>query len=113
MTQCGWNNWRMISGALFDKSIPPHVKGKIHKMIVQPAKLHDMETVSMTSSHVNQLEVTETKMSRWAAELPDAIGMRPYTIRDIVRYYNIRDRLKEEKYHREVQENETVLVLDT
>ena len=39
-TQCGWNNWRKMSGVLCDKRVPPHVKGKIHKMIVQPAMLY-------------------------------------------------------------------------
>ena len=34
------------------------VKGQIHKTIVQPAMLYGMETVPMTSSHVNKLEVT-------------------------------------------------------
>ena len=36
-TQCGWNNWRKMSGVLCDKRVPPNVKGKKHKLIVQPA----------------------------------------------------------------------------
>ena len=69
-TQCGWNNWRKMSGVLCDKRVPPHVKGKIHKMIVQPAMLCGMETVPVTSSQVKKLEVTEMKM-----------GMRPHARR--------------------------------
>ena len=65
-TQCGRNNWRKMSGALCDKRVPPHLKGKIHKMIVQPAMLYGMETVPVTSSHVKKLEVTEMKMCSWA-----------------------------------------------
>ena len=49
-TQCGWNNWRNMSRVLCDKRIPPHVKGSIHKVIIQPAMLYGMETVSVTSS---------------------------------------------------------------
>ena len=64
-TQCGWNNWRKMSGILCDKGVPPHVKGKIHKMIVWPAMLYGMETVPVTSSHVKKLQVTEMKMCRW------------------------------------------------
>ena len=41
-TRCGWNNWRKMSGVLCDKRVPPHVKGNIHKMIVQPAMLYGM-----------------------------------------------------------------------
>ena len=68
-----------MSGVLFDKRVPPHVKGQIHKMIVQPDMLYGMETGPVTSSHVKKLEVTDMKM-----------GMRQ------VRNDNIRERLKVE-----------------
>ena len=67
-TQCGW-------------------KGKINKMIVQPAMLYGMETVPVTSSHVKKLEVTEMKMCRWACG---------HTLRDHVRNENTKGRLKVE-----------------
>ena len=50
-----------MSGVHCDKRTVPHVKGKINKMLVQPAMLYGMETVPMNSSHVKKLEVTETK----------------------------------------------------
>ena len=37
--QSGWNKWKM-SGVLCDRRIPPQVKGKIHKMVIQPAMLY-------------------------------------------------------------------------
>ena len=83
-TQCGWNNWRKMSGVLCDKRVPPHVKGKIHKMIVQPAMLYGMETVPVTSSHVKEREVKDMKMCRWACG---------HTLRDHVRNENIKERL--------------------
>ena len=46
--------------------VPPHVKGTIHKIIVQPAIPYGMETVPVTSSHMKKREVTEMKMCRWA-----------------------------------------------
>ena len=48
-----------MSSVLRDKIVPPHVKGKIHKIIVQSAMLYGMETVPITSSHVKKLEVKE------------------------------------------------------
>ena len=45
---CGWNNCRKMSGVLCDTRVPPHVKGKIPKTIVQPAMLYGMETVPVT-----------------------------------------------------------------
>ena len=62
--QCGWNNWRKMSGVLCDKRIPPRV-GKIHKTTVQQAMLYGMKTVPVTSSHVKKLEVTEMEICRW------------------------------------------------
>ena len=76
-----------MSGIVCDKRVPPHVKGKIHKMIVQPAMLYGMETVPVTSSHVKKLEVTEMKLFRWACGL---------TLRDHMRNENIKERLKVE-----------------
>ena len=87
MNQCGWNNWRKMSGVLCDKRVPPHVKGKIHKTIVQPALLYGMERVPVTSSHVKKLEVTEMKMCRWACG---------HTLRYHVRNDDIREQLKVE-----------------
>ena len=84
-TQCGWNNWRKISGVLCDKRVPPHVKGMIHKMIVQPAMLYGVETVLVTSSQVKKREVTDMKMCRWACS---------HTLRDHVRNENIKEGLK-------------------
>ena len=55
-----------MSGVLCDKKIPPKVKGKIYKMVVQPAMLYAMETVPVTSSQVKKLQVAEMKMCRWA-----------------------------------------------
>ena len=84
-TQSGWNNWRNMSGVLCYKSVPPDVKGKIHKMIVQPDMQYGMETVPVTSSHVKKLEVTEMKMCRWACG---------HTLTDHVRNENIKEILK-------------------
>ena len=48
---------------------------------------YGMETVPVTSSHVNKLEVTEMKMCRWACG---------HTLRDHVRNDYIRDKLMAE-----------------
>ena len=80
-------NWRKMSGVLCDKRVPPPVKGKTHKMIVQRAMLYGVEAVPVTRSHVKKLEVTEMKMCRWACG---------HTLRDHVRNKNIKKRLNVE-----------------
>ena len=75
-----------MAGVLCDTRVAPHMKEKIHKMIVQPALLYGMETVPVTSSHVKKLEATEMKMCRCA--------MGPHAIETIMRNENIKERLK-------------------
>ena len=93
-TQCGWNNCREMSGILCDKRVPPRVKGKINKMIVQPAMLYGVETVPGTSSHVKKLEVTEM------------MGMRPHAKRPCAKRKH-QGETEGREYHREVQESAT------
>ena len=81
-TQRGWDNWRKMSGALCNKEVPPNMKEKSRKMIVQSAMLYGVETVPMTSSYVKKLEMTEMKMCRWACG---------YTLRDNVRNDDTRE----------------------
>ena len=76
-----------MSGVLCDKRVPPHVKGNMQNMIVQPDSLYGIETVPVTISHVKKLEVTDMKMCRWACG---------HTLRDHVRNDDIRVRLKVE-----------------
>ena len=63
-TYCGNKNVWKMSGVIWDRRIPSYVNENIHTMIVQPAMLYGMERVTMTSSHVTKLEVTEMKTCR-------------------------------------------------
>ena len=69
------------------KRVPPRVKGKIHKMVVQPAMLYGMATVPMTDKQSGRLEVAEMKMRRWSCG---------WTRRDQKRNEEVRGRLEEE-----------------
>ena len=91
-----------MSGVLCDKRVPPHVKGKIHKMIVQPTMLYGMETVPVTSSHVKKLEVTEMKIHVH-------MGMRPHAKRPCPKRKH-QGETEGREYHRDVQESATEVV---
>ena len=82
----GGKNWKM-SGVLCDKKIPPKVKGKVYKMVVQPAMLYAVETVPMTRSQVKKLHVAEMKICRWVCGS---------TRMDHVRNEDILDKVEEE-----------------
>ena len=83
-----------MSGVLFDKRVPPHVKGNIHNTIVQPAMLYGMETVPVTSSHVKKLEVTEMKMCRWVCGHTLSYHVRNDDITKKLKVENITERCR-------------------
>ena len=45
--QAGWNNWRKVTGLVYDRKVPVRLKGCIHKVIVRPAILYGMEIVPL------------------------------------------------------------------
>lgn len=34
--QCRWNNWRKVSGMVYDIRVPIRVKNKMHKAVFRP-----------------------------------------------------------------------------
>ncbi|XP_047469491.1 uncharacterized protein LOC125025518 [Penaeus chinensis] len=73
-----------MSGVLCDRKVPPRVKGKIRRTVVQPAMMYGMETVSLSIRDTKRLEVAEMKMCRWA------LG---HTLKDHVRNEYIKERM--------------------
>ena len=86
-----------MSGVLCDKKMPSKVKGKIYKMVVQPAMLYAMKTVPVTSSQAKKLQVTEMKMCRWACGFTRMDHIRNDDIMDQVEVESISTRLKKSR----------------
>ncbi|XP_037783575.1 uncharacterized protein LOC119579748 [Penaeus monodon] len=63
--QCGWNNWRKVSGVICDKRVPVKLKGKVHKSVVRPAMTYGLETAPLRKVEERKLDVAEMKMLRW------------------------------------------------
>ena len=64
--QAGWMSWKKVSGVLCDRKLSARVKGKIYKSVVRPAMFYEMETVVVTERQVGKMEVSDSKMVRWA-----------------------------------------------
>ena len=64
--QAGWNGWRRVSGVICDKRLPARVKGKVYSSVVRPAMVYGLETVAVTKKQVEEMEVEEMKMLRFA-----------------------------------------------
>jgi len=82
--QSGWNNWKKLTGVICDKKVPEKVKGKLHKVVVQPAMLYGMETVAISGRLEKKMDVADMRMERWMLGL---------TLNDRVTNEEIRRRL--------------------
>ena len=60
--QEGWNGWRRVSGVICDRRLPVRVKEKVHSLVVRPAMVYGLETVTVTKKQVEEMEVAEMKM---------------------------------------------------
>ena len=64
--QAGWNGWRRISGVICDRRLPAKIKEKVYSSVVRPAMVYRLETVAVTKKQVEEMEVAEMKMLRFA-----------------------------------------------
>ena len=64
--QAGWNGWRKVLGVICDRSLPARVKGKVYSSVVRSAMVYGLETMAVTKKQVEEMEVAEIKMLRFA-----------------------------------------------
>ena len=93
--QAGWNGWRRVSGVICDRKLPARVKGKVYSSILRPAMVYGLETVAVTKKQVEEMEVTEMKMLRFA------MGV---TRKDKIRNEHIRSSVKVERLGMKMRE---------
>ena len=93
--QAGWNGWRRISGVICDRRLPARVKGKVYSLVVRPAMVYGLETVAVTKKQVEEKEVAEMKMLRFAMGV-----MR----KDKIRNKHIRTNVKVERLGMKMRE---------
>ena len=86
--QAGWNGWRRVSGVIYDRRLPARVKGKVYSSVVRPAMVYGLEAVAVVNKQVEDMEVAEMKMLRFA------MGV---TRKDKVRNEHIRSTVKVER----------------
>ena len=83
--QAGLNEWRRVSGVICDRRLPARVKGKVYSSVVRPAMVYGLETVEFTKKQVEEMEVAEMKMLRFAMGVTRKDKIRNEHIRSIVR----------------------------
>ncbi|XP_023230295.1 uncharacterized protein LOC111630434 [Centruroides sculpturatus] len=82
--QCGWMNWRKLSGVLCNKKVSYNLKGKLYKSVVRPAMLYGAETWARTKVQERKMEVVKIRMLRWMCEVSRKNRIRNDFIRGYV-----------------------------
>ena len=93
--QAGWNGWRKVSGVICDRRLPVRVKGKVYNLVVRPAMVYGLETVVVTKKQVEEMEVTEMKMLRFAMGITRKDKIRNEYIRSTVKVEQSGMKMKE------------------
>ena len=93
--QAGWNEWRRVSGVICDNRLPAKVKGKVYSLVVRPAMVYGLETVAVTNKQVQEMEVAELKMLRFAMGVTRKDKIRNEYIRSTVKVERLRLKMRE------------------
>ena len=93
--QAGWNGWRKVSGVICDRRLPARVKGKVCSSVVRPAMVYGLETVGVTKKQVEEMEIAEMKMLRFAMEVTRKDKIRIEYIRDIAKVERLGIKMRE------------------
>ena len=93
--QAGWNGWKRVSRVICDRRLPASVKGKMYSSMVKSAMVYGLETVAVTKKQVEEMEVAEMKMLRFAMEVTRKDKIRNEHIRSTVKVEQLRMKMRE------------------
>ena len=98
--QEGWNEWRRVSGVICNRRLPARVKGKVYSSVVRPAMVYGLETVAVTKKQVEEMEVAEMKMLRFAMGVMRKDKIRNEHIRSTVKVERLGMKMREGRLRR-------------
>ena len=93
--QARWNRWRRVSGVICDRRLSARVKGKVYSSVVRPAMVYGLETVAVTKKQVEEMEVTEIKILRFAMGVTRKEKIRNKHIRSTVKVEQLGMKMRE------------------
>ena len=97
--QSGWMGWRKVSRVLCDRKLSARVKGKMFKSVVRSAMLYGMETVAVMEKQVENIEVAELKIVRWALGVTRKDKIRNEYMRGMAKIAKLGDKLRSARLH--------------
>ena len=95
--QAGWNGWRRVSGVICDRRLLARVKGKVDSSVVRPAMVYGLETVAVTKKQVEEMEVLQMKMLRFAMGVTRKDKIRNEHIRSTVKVEELGMKMREDR----------------
>lgn len=95
--QCGWNNWRKVSGVTCDRRVSVKLKGKVHKSVVRPTMTYGLETAPLRGVEERKLDVAEMKMLRWMVGVTRIDRIRNEYIRGSVKLVEVSKKIQESR----------------
>ena len=93
--QAGWNEWTKVSGVICDRKLPARAKGKVYSSVARPAMAYGLETVAVTKKQVEEMEVAEIKMLRFAMGVTRKNKIRNEYIRGTVKVERLGMKMRE------------------
>ena len=93
--QVGWNGWKRVSGVICDRRLPARVKGKVYNLVIRPAMVYGLETAAVTKKQLEEMEVVEKKMLRFAMGVMRKDKIRNENIRSTVKIELLGIRMRE------------------
>ena len=93
--QAGWKGWRKVSGVICDRRLPARVKGKVYSSVMRPAMVYELETVALTKKEVEEMEVADIKILRFAMGVTRKDKIRNEFISGIVKVERLGVKMKE------------------
>ena len=88
-------NRRRVSEVICDRTLPARVKGKVYSSMIRPAMVYGLETVAVTKKQVEEMEVTEMKMLRFAMGVMRKDKIRNEYIRSTVKVERLGMKMRE------------------
>nr|XP_033510858.1 uncharacterized protein LOC117275662 [Nicotiana tomentosiformis] len=91
----GWAKWRLASGVLCDKNVPPKLKGQFYKAAIRLGMLYGAECWPVKNSHIQKMNVTEMRILRWMCGHIRLDKVRNEDIREKVGVASMEDKMHE------------------
>ncbi|XP_059298098.1 uncharacterized protein LOC132050750 [Lycium ferocissimum] len=87
--------WKLASGVLCDKKVPPILKGKFYKVVVRLTILYGTECWPVKKAHVQKMKVAEMRMLIWMCGHTRRDRIRNEVIRDKMDVASVVDKMRE------------------